>query len=173
MTRFARVKEELRRAGAGNKPIWNTESGFFPDSEEAGGPDKDVESRRAKIVRSAVLQWAVGIERWYLFGNVNGSPDKQAYATARRWIEGARMVRCEVTNLIWECELERGGKKALIVWAGPKYPFQLEAKLEYPLHAIFAVPSRYQKMETLLGERILLTQRTLAISPAPILLSEP
>lgn len=170
VTTFAQVKAELRRAGAGNKPIWNTESGYFPDSQEAGGPDKSVESRRAKIVRSALLQWAVGIERWYLFGEVNKTPDKQAFDVARRWMAGAKMIRCAVKNRIWECDLERNSRSFMIVWAGPKYPFQLEEKLEYPQNAHFQVPSRYRRMETITGESTLLTARSIAVSPAPILL---
>ncbi len=172
VTNFAKVKAELRRAGAGDKPIWNTESGYFADSQEAGGPDRDAESRRAKIVRSALLQWAVGIERWYLFGNVNGLPDKQAYAVAQRWMVGARMVRCEVKGLIWECEMERKGKRTLIVWAGPKYPFQLEAKLEYPVDPVFRIPSNYRKMETLTGRETPIETKKVAVSAAPVCFSE-
>lgn len=168
---YGKVKSELRRAGAGDKPVWNSESGYLTDSNEAGGPDKSEEVRAAKTARAFVLQWAVGIERWYVFGDVNSLRMKQAIGQIKKWMTGAVMTRCEVKNLLWECELNRNGKRSLIVWAGPKYPHQLDEKLEYPDHAVYTVPKGFRRLETLAGEQKTITGDSLSVSPTPVLLS--
>ncbi len=168
---YGKLKAELRRAGAGDKPVWNSESGYLADSNEAGGGSKSLESRRAKTARAFFLQWALGIQRWYVFGDVNSPGMKQAIEQTETWMTGAIMTRCEVKNLVWECELQRKGRRYLVVWAGPKYPHQLDEKLEYPDQAIILVPKGFRHLETLAGERKAITSASLPVSPTPIMLS--
>ena len=167
---YDKLKAELRRAGAGSKPIWNSESGYLVDSNEADGGSKSLESRRAKTARAFLLQWALGIQRWYVFGDVNSPGMKQAIEQTEKWMTGAVMTRCEVKNLVWECELNRKGQHSLIVWAGPKYPHQLDEKLEYPEHATEPIPPGFRHWETLAGEKQNIQGGFLPISPTPILL---
>ena len=168
---YGKVKAELRRAGAGDKPIWNSESGYLADSQEAAGPDKNLESRRAKTARAFLLQWALGIQRWYVFGDVNSPGMKQAIEQTQKWMTGAVMTRCEVKNLVWECEFRRNGRRCLIAWAGPKYPHQLDEKLEYPDHAVLIVPNGFGHWETLSGDRKTITGNALPLSPTPVMIS--
>lgn len=168
---YGKLKAELRRAGAGGKPVWNSESGYLVDSNEADGGSKSLESRRAKTARAFLLQWALGIQRWYVFGDVNSPGMKQAIEQTQKWMTGAVMTHCTVKNLVWECELKRNGRRFLIVWAGPKYPHQLDEKLEYPDHAVETVPPGFRHLETLAGEKQTIQGRSLPVSPTPMLLS--
>ena len=167
---YGKVKMELRRAGAGDKPVWNSESGYLPNSEENSGGDNNLESREAKTVRAFLLQWAVGIQRWYVFGDVNNPGMKQAIEQTKKWMTGAVMRHCAVKNLVWECEMERQGHRYLIVWAGPKYPHQLDERLEYPEHATYAVPNNFRHLETLTGEKKTIAGGSLSVSPMPVML---
>ena len=168
---YNKVKAELRRAGAGDKPIWNSESGYLIDSNEAGGADKNLESRRAKTARAFFLQWALGIERWYVFGDVDSPGMKQAIQNTQKWMVGAVMTRCEVKNLVWECELKRKGQRFLVVWAGPKFPHQLDEKLEYPAQATFTIPKGFRHLESLAGEKRAIVGNSIGVTPTPVMLS--
>jgi hypothetical protein len=167
---YGKLKAELRRAGAGDKPIWNSESGYLSDSNEADGGSKSLESRRAKTARAFLIQWALGIQRWYVFGDVNSPGMKQAIEQTEKWMTGAVMTRCEVKNLVWQCGLTRKGHRYLVVWAGPKYPHQLDEKLEYPADARFTVPPGFRHLETLAGEEKPITTASIPVSPTPVLL---
>jgi len=167
---YGRVKAEMRRAGAGDKPIWNSESGYLVDSNEANGPDTNEQSRCAKTARAFFLQWALGIQRWYVFGDVNSPAMKQAIEQTEKWMTGAVMTRCEVKGLVWECAMTRKGRHYLVLWAGPKYPHQLDEKLGYPLHATAAVPNGFWHLETLGGEKQTIVGASVPVSPTPVML---
>ena len=135
------LRHILEHYKIGQKPIWNTESGYYISS----GPNakthykvfpKDVhilsqDEAANAVARSYILGWATGIERfyWYAWGEPayalvddNGTSDKKAtatYSTMSKWLIGATYV--SVTHNVsgeWIVELRsRAGKVEHIAWA--------------------------------------------------------
>jgi hypothetical protein len=97
------VKQLMLQAGIADKPLWNTEAGWFlpkPFPPELAA---------AYVIREFVVNWAAGVQRlyWYAWDNhgwvslettqrdnstltVAGN----AYAVAFRWLTGSRMRSC-------------------------------------------------------------------------------
>lgn len=144
-----RVRQLLTVHGVGNRPIWNTESGLVIQS-----PGKRVmpllphgrgvlsvvfsdEMAAGMLARYLVLGVHSGLERYYWFAWDSGSmglltaqkprvPNKagHAYATMRRWLEGARFNGCtEDPEGYWRCRLSdpRNNRQAEIVWSATGY----------------------------------------------------
>lgn len=74
------LKEILASGGAGSKPIWNTESGFWGD-----GPS-NYYSHGDKVARALLWQRVLGIERWSYFLLEGGYGD---YGFSYSLIQGA------------------------------------------------------------------------------------
>jgi hypothetical protein len=121
-----KVKQAMRANGVGNKPIWNTESGWLrsrqPISEEVGA---------AYLARSYILLWAEGVQRFYWYAwddsgvsvpttrTDNRTPTLagEAFGTMQKWLVGARMDWCDQDpNQTWTCQLSRRGSLQWIVW---------------------------------------------------------
>lgn len=130
------VKDLLRAKDCGNKPLWNTESGwaapkrFSSDSDAAG-----------YLMRAYIVNWLMGVDRlyWYSWDNHNWSTLEttrrdgdaktsvgNAYGVIHSWLAGAVMESCSVPkSKVWVCELKRGQAKSWIVWAaGPEQSFR-------------------------------------------------
>ncbi len=67
---IGRVRDSMQQHGCGNKPIWNTETGWsrpkrFTSEEEAAG----------FLMRTYLLNWLMGVQRcyWYAWDNHNWS----------------------------------------------------------------------------------------------------
>jgi Glycosyl hydrolases family 39 len=123
-----KVKGVLRSRGCGDKPLWNTESGwakpkhFSSDAEAAG-----------YLMRTYVVNWLMGVERcyWYSWDNHNWSTLElttragnqmttvgAAYEIIREWILGAVLRSCSLqTPRVWACSFEQGPAKSWIVWS--------------------------------------------------------
>lgn len=131
-----RVKEALNKHGV-DKPLWNTEAGYYIQSnfdnvQRKVGPSRIVLSQAdaiAYVMRSYVLNWAGGVSRLYWYdwdGNVfglgddNGKRRKVAasgYETVERWLLGWTMRGCwKDAEDNWACELRQERYKEWIVW---------------------------------------------------------
>jgi Glycosyl hydrolases family 39 len=164
-----RVRDVLSDSGLGNKPLWNTETGWLPparfDSEDVAA---------GFVARAFILGWAAGVQRFYWYAWDNRSlaivtyneaerrltPAGNTYKLIQQWLVGAKMDSCvESADHIWTCELSRAGKKQWIVW-NP----QGTRKFDVPgaWHVKNAMP--------LLHEQSSLTGPTIEIGPIPTLL---
>ncbi|RMH74471.1 MAG: hypothetical protein D6680_14605 [Cyanobacteria bacterium J007] len=125
---IARVQEVMREHGVGDKPLWNTESGWaqpktFSSPQEAVG----------YVGRSHILQWVAGVSRfyWYAWDNhawialgMVEADDRTlteaaiAYREIQDWLIGARLPSCEVdVEQNWVCALtQKDGDRSWIVW---------------------------------------------------------
>jgi hypothetical protein len=122
----SQVKQAMLAAGIANKPIWNTEAGWFlPKPFPA-------DLAAAYVVREFVVNWAAGVQRlyWYAWDNhgwvsletternsqtLTAAGD--AYAVAYRWLNGNRMLACASdSQQTWTCAFERDGHRQWIVW---------------------------------------------------------
>ena len=166
------VQDLMAKYGVGDKPLWNTETGWmkpkpFP-SDELGA---------AYVARSYILNWAAGVPRFYWYDwdynpfmslhmteedSTTLKPAAIAYEEVQKWLVGARMNNCENSGNTWTCQLTReGGYKAWIVW-------NTEEELT------FKVPKRWgaDRTRNLAGHRRKLTGDRLKISPSPLLLEK-
>lgn len=132
------VQQIMRNHGQGNKPLWNTETGWrienkpmTPRIGAAGSDWLDLDDREsaAYVARALILGWSAGLSRfyWYAWDNfdmglINPSnrsikPAGLAYAKTVVWMEGAVFSGCAETNAVWVCELnDAQGRPAHIVW---------------------------------------------------------
>ena len=136
----AALRRILTAAGASEKPIWNTESGYYiasapeakfhyshyPAGVRVIGQFDAVQA----IGRAYVLGWAGGLERfyWYAWGEpayalVDDGGDTakkatQAYALVRKWLVGSRYLDVHRSDTgLWVVRLEDPQRKIkLIVW---------------------------------------------------------
>ena len=122
-----RVRQVMAEHGAGDKPLWNTESGWgqpkpFPSDELAA----------AYVARAYILNWAAGVQRlyWYAWDNhawvslqttsadsQTVTPAGRAYGIIQQWLVGAQMGVCgEDASHTWTCALTRNDVPEWIVW---------------------------------------------------------
>lgn len=122
-----KVRNVIKQNGAGDKPLWNTESGW---AQPKPFPSEDLAA--AFLARAYILNWALGVRRfyWYSWDNhdwvslqTTESDDTtltsagRAYGIIQNWLVGARMLACsENTDHIWVCQLRRNGSPEWIVW---------------------------------------------------------
>jgi hypothetical protein len=165
---FAAVRNIMRRSGIGSLPVWNTEGATgtptSPDAEAAG-----------LLARAYLVEWLWGIRSvdWYAWDIAIGSPLSEpdhvtptaaglAYERIVAWLHGARMLgstrSADGTRTI---TLERqDGSLAYAVWntLGP---------------ATFTLPASYAitRAETLTGDSSTITDPTVPIGVAPVLLT--
>jgi hypothetical protein len=57
-----KVKKIMQQNGAGDKPLWDTETGWFPPSQFDSG-----ELAAAYLARSYLILWAEGVQRLYWY----------------------------------------------------------------------------------------------------------
>jgi hypothetical protein len=122
-----RVKQAMAAAGAGDKPLWNTEAGWhvpkpFPSDALAA----------AYLTRAFLVNWAAGVSRFYWYAWDNHSfvsvqttePDNRtltpaglAFGVIQTWLRGAQMNACdEDGEQHWACHFTRDGASFQIVW---------------------------------------------------------
>lgn len=132
------VRKIMARHGVANKPLWNTESGWWMENGDGTvsrpapvttWKKLDLAEAAAYVSRALILGWASGLERYYWYawdGHVMGliepttkalKPAGVAYGRTREWLEGSIMTGCEVSGDVWVCTLvQPDGSKARIVW---------------------------------------------------------
>jgi Glycosyl hydrolases family 39 len=122
-----KVKQTMADYGVGNKPLWDTESGWpsprpFPSEDLGAG----------YLARAYILNWAAGVQRFYWYAwdnhtfdviqtteedNQTLTPAGRAYEITRNWLVGTRMDACnEGLDHIWTCQLTRNGASEWIIW---------------------------------------------------------
>lgn len=165
-----RVRQIMSENSLGNKPLWNTETGWLApaqfDSEELAA---------GFLARAYILAWAAGIQRFYWYAWDNRSlaivtyresehrvtPAGNAYKVIQQWLVGAKIDSCdEAADHNWTCELNRSGKMEWIVWNS-----QGRRKFELPGEW------RVKSITPLLQDRRSFTGSSIDIGPAPALLS--
>jgi hypothetical protein len=135
---IGKVKEIMARYGQGGKPLWDTETGYFIQSQtievKPSGPFVVLapDQAMAYIARAHILNWAAGVTRLYWYGWDDGyqglaeskgtmpKPVAGAYAQIEKWLTGAVMTYC-VSNAdaagTWVCAIQRdGGYVGHLVW---------------------------------------------------------
>lgn len=169
------VQNVMAKHGLSEKPLWNTETGFGNKQENKFFSDED---SMAYVARSYILNWAVGIERFYWYAwenrtvvtmlmvkedNKTLTPAAQAYSELQTWLVGSRMNKCEPDNQnTWTCELTReSGNIAWIVWSAKgEQELQVPEKLDV------------RQVRNLKGEnKALPNNRRLKIDSLPLLLT--
>lgn len=121
----------LKRAGAPNKPIWDTENNFGLAGPGPQNPDQDITDNRAYSWTAQTyldaLRYGINRVYWYAWGPENdlvgiqmntGSPGATAYATLQDWIVGTTYKGCTGGNKgkPVTCTFVKDGKNTKVVW---------------------------------------------------------
>jgi hypothetical protein len=123
---IAKVKAIMHEHGAGEKALWNTETGWVgpqPLPEDVGA---------AYVARAYILNWGARVTRFYWYAwddhhnqqielvrsdNTTLTPAGKAYITIEGWLTGAVMERCDtIDGETWVSDLQKNGKPVHIVW---------------------------------------------------------
>jgi hypothetical protein len=119
----------LEATGNGDKPLWNTEAGWW------NGPVQSTKDGIALLARTYLMNWAAGVERfcYYSFdaqpyaglllaqapGYQLETPAGQAYRLLAGWLIGRKMVALERQGPLWLLTLQTStGAKERILWRG-------------------------------------------------------
>ncbi|MFY9805033.1 MAG: glycosyl hydrolase [Candidatus Acidiferrales bacterium] len=126
------VQKAMADNGVANKPLWDTEAGWFKPN-----PFPSEELGAAYLARAYIMNWAAKVQRfyWYAWDNHKMTiqttaaddrtltPAGRAFGVIQKWLIGARMDFCnQDDDHSWTCQLDRNGTHQWIVWnsAGPK-----------------------------------------------------
>jgi Glycosyl hydrolases family 39 len=180
------VEQVMRNDGAGDKPLWDTETGWAIQNtlsvvQPASGkgfnsivlsPDQ----ASTYLARTYILSWASGVSRLYWYAWDNGTmglvenggkilkAPARAYGELENWLIGARMTSCSSDSAgTWTCEITRdNGYHGWIVW-NPDHPVQ------------FAVPADWgvKTIRDLEGNEKPMSDKTTQITATPVLLERP
>lgn len=167
VTRFAAA---ARRAGQGEKPMWDTEAGWGQNP-----PGMDASAKAAFLAKYYLLHWSLGVRRfyWYAYDNELGwgtlwtralglLPAGVAYREVRNWMVGATMTRpCAPdanAGTVWMCGFDRpGGYHAIALWSE-------ESDVSY------RVDSEFRSYRDITGSHGPLRSREMTLTSSPILL---
>jgi hypothetical protein len=166
------VKETMKRYGAGNKALWDTEAGWskpklFSSENEAA----------AYVVRAYILNWAAGVDQFYWYawdnhcwvtlemtGRDNRSlkPAAIAYSQIQKWLIGSRMIAIgQDTRGTWVAKIRRPGNyTGWILW-------NPNATLTFEIPKDWNITGKTDLMGT---KTSIVTVKKVNIGPAPILL---
>lgn len=128
------IRVLLARHGLGDKPVWNTETGWWIDSPNASSSFTSWKKLQpaeatAYVSRALLLGWALGMQRYYWYSWEHSSMGLmnekthvlndagRAYIETQAWMEGATMTDCQSSGGRWTCSLRRGASDAArVVW---------------------------------------------------------
>jgi len=124
MEYMPRLRSILNAGGVADKPLWNTEAGWTPfaNVDPSDGP--------AYVARSYILNWALGVSRYYWYAwddqrmsvrivetdRATPTAAARAYEEVGKWLTGARMDSLREDGGSFICQLSRDGRKSWIVW---------------------------------------------------------
>lgn len=163
------VRRAMSESGVGEKPLWNTETGWFlpkPFPQDLAA---------AYVVRECIVNWVSGVQRlyWYAWDNHGWvslettqkdsstlTSAGEAFVVAVRWLSGARVLSCNTdSKQRWICQLERGGQKQWILWSAA-------GQSSYRLPPEWRVKRR----EEISGSSDSVTTADINVGPSPVLL---
>jgi len=165
-----RVRQVMAENGCGNKPLWNTETGWLSPARFTSD-----EAAAAFLARAYIVSWAAGVQRfyWYAWDNrslaiVTYKEDErvvtdagQAYNAVQQWLVGARMSTCTASpEQTWTCQLSRSGRSEWIVW-NPEGSRSFEVPRAW----------RITGVTPLLHERQTFNGSSIDVGPAPVLMT--
>jgi len=164
------VRIAAKTFGLEHKPIWDTESSWGVDAKVPNDSD-----RANFLARSYILHVSQGVQRfyWYAWDGSDGAkapptkswgtlwdsgngpdPAARAYGTIFRWLSGAQLpVLCSAATSVWQCKLS---DDAMIIW-NPS------------IQTTFTVDSQFTSYSDLAGKSFSISNHTVPIGPAPIL----
>ncbi len=180
--RIKRVREIMSRYGLAAKPLWNTEFGWLIPNRDGGlGKNprpvwktwrKTGSLEAAGFVLRAYLQalnGGVSHSFWYAWDNGamgltedRGATQKPAaigFARTREWLIGSNFTGCTEEAGVWQCTIERDGRKQWIVWSSVDRGFDPPA--DWKVRSVQGLLE--QTPRTLVGQ--------VTIGPLPTLLS--
>ena len=165
------VKNTMNDAGIGDKPVWNTETGW--QAPKPFPPDLAA----AYLARAFILSWAAGVQSfdWYAWDNHGWvtlfvampdnsapSPAGVAFGVMQRWLVGAVVKGCQRdANRTWTCETDRGRNRGWILWNESG-------------NTAFSIPPEWHvnNWMPLLGDRTPLGLSRIQIGQTPVLVYE-
>ena len=175
------VQASMRRHSVADKPLWNTEAGWWIQgltpaprigAAEADWRQLDQATAQSYVARALLLGWAFGVSRycWYAWDNLDmglydsvartQKPAARAYARTASWLTDHVVTACTAQDDVWTCELfGPNGKRHRIVWR------------EGDNEARWPVPPKWNAtaFETLAGNTGPLGA-AFALGPSPVLL---
>jgi len=125
------VQEVMRKHGLGDKPLWNTESGWIRN--ELTVAIDPLAQAPGWAARAYILNWAAGVQRFYWYAWDDDGHDSipftdedqatatisaRAYGEVQKWLVSSRMESCRRQgDATWICRLtEESGHPAVILW---------------------------------------------------------
>jgi Glycosyl hydrolase family 10 len=126
------VRAAMTDYGLGDKPLWNTETGFVirDETEPQTRTGASPHDAAGLVARSFLLNAAGGVDRFYWYAWDDGifglardhgqTPTEAAlgYSAAQAWLTGARVRACsDRAGAFWSCELEKGKQRFWVVWS--------------------------------------------------------
>jgi hypothetical protein len=180
------VEQIMRENGVGDKPLWDTETGFAIQDNQGKvtpSPGKGFNSvvlsenqAAGYIARVYILAWAAGVSRLYWFAWDNWimglverdgktpKPPAIAYGQVEDWLVGARMTSCDSdAKGTWTCRIGRpGGYVGLIMW-NPDRTFRFDIPESWGVRD-------YRNLSG--SESKLAGKASVLVSPSPILLEQ-
>lgn len=124
------VRAVMARHGLENRPLWNTEAGFWPpnpgDRLSKEWP-RDEQSLASSIARILIMGAASGVDRFYWYSweqtmlrqkeRTQSASAITAYTQTLRWLNGATVKNCESPDRqLWICDLTLRNRQARVVW---------------------------------------------------------
>jgi Glycosyl hydrolases family 39 len=181
---IGQVKAVLQKHNLGNKPLWNTETGWAiqnslsvvraaPASTRFNSIVLSQEQASAYLARTHILNWAESIQclYWYSWDNkvmglteADGKTVKKparAYAEVRKWLVGAWMKSCDASvDGTWTCQIAReNGYQGWIVW-------NPDLTLEFRIPATWRVRSVHELQGQ---QRLIAVDRPVRVGADPVL----
>jgi hypothetical protein len=181
------VQGIMAKHGIGERPLWNTETGWLIQNTEQriepGSYDANIwkvldqNDAAAYLARALIISWAAGVRRYYWYawdsGNMgliepnskNPKPPARAFGTVVRWLEGGRMGDCGRQGPVWICAITgREGTAAHIVWTEAESPVPFRVPSGWGVAEIEALDGTKRRLEPGRSD-------TISISPAPMRLT--
>jgi hypothetical protein len=171
------VHKILTKHGLGNRPLWNTETGWRISNHktEIKPPGLSDDDASAYVARANVLAWAYGVSRFYWYAWDDGTaglteadgatpkPPAKVYSEIENWLVGVRMTHCDRDRGTWTCALEGdGGYSGWIVW-------DAEGTRSFPIQPTWGA----RQARDLEGRtKNIAGAKTLEIGPKPLLLEK-
>ncbi|NEP42468.1 MAG: endo-1,4-beta-xylanase [Okeania sp. SIO2H7] len=168
------VKNIIAGHNLENKPLWNTEAGWFKPK-----PFPSDRLGAAYVARSYILNWARGVRRfyWYAWDNIQFmslhtvepdfktlKPAAIAYEEVRKWLVGAKMTYCQSdSQKTWTCKLTRDGDyTAYVIW-NPNEQLNFQIPQDWQVKEVRDLEGASQKFHD---------AKSVEIGPLPLLLED-